>query len=110
MNDGTNQVAVDLRKEIDMIDTMQTTDGFSFTPPREDSPHEMWKGSVFHSRDAFKSTFAKFAMYKNFCLKPIRSNRFEATVRCSDSTCPWRIHTSMVEAGPQFQIRTYNPE
>ena len=70
----------------------------------------MWKGRVFNSRDAFKSTWAELAMYKNFCLKPIRTNRFEATARCSNSTCPWCIHASIVEAGPQFQVRTYNPE
>ena len=23
--------------------------------------------------------------------------------------CPWRVHASIVDSGPQFQIRTYNP-
>ena len=105
-----NQGATDLPKEKEFIDTMLALDDLFSTPPREDSSHEMWKGRVFNSRDAFKSTLAKFAMYKNFCLKPIRTNRFEATARCSNSTCPWRIHASIVEAGPQFQVRTYNPE
>ena len=89
---------------------MLASDDLFSTPPREDSSHEMWKGKVFNSRNALKNTLAKFAMYKNFCLKPITTNRFEATARCSNSTCPWRIHASIVEASPQFQVKTYNPE
>ena len=105
-----NQGATDLRKDQEIIDTMLAADDLLSTPPPEDSPHDMWKGRVFNSHDAFKSILAKFAMYKNFCLKPIRTNRFEAMARCRNSTCPWRIHTSIVEAGPQFQFRTYNLE
>ena len=48
-------------------------------------------------------------MYKNFVLKHLKTNKYKVTARCGDATCPCHIHASIVDSGPQFQIRTYNP-
>ena len=29
--------------------------------------------------------------------------------RCKDDCCPWRVHASIVDSGPEFKVRTYNP-
>ena len=74
----------------------------------ENSQHDMWKGRQFPDRDSFRETLAKFAMHKNFAIKPLQTSKTEVTARCADHTCPWRIHASIVASGPQSQVRTDN--
>eukprot|EP00268_Persea_americana_P040560 TRINITY_DN40300_c0_g1_i6.p1 TRINITY_DN40300_c0_g1~~TRINITY_DN40300_c0_g1_i6.p1 ORF type:complete len:742 (-),score=94.17 TRINITY_DN40300_c0_g1_i6:207-2432(-) len=73
----------------------------------ESSLRDMWKGRRFPDRESFRTTLKKFAIYNNFALKPIKTSRMEVTARCGDPNCPWRIHASIVESGPQFQVKTY---
>ena len=72
------------------------------------SMHEMWKGRKFSNRDSFREALAKAAMYDNFAMKRLRTSPTEVTARCSESNCPWRIHATLVNSGPEFQVRTYN--
>ncbi|RWR83613.1 Transposase, MuDR, plant [Cinnamomum micranthum f. kanehirae] len=72
------------------------------------SAREMWVGREFPDRDTFRKTLAKFAIYGNFTLKHLKTNMYKVTACCKDQNCPWRIHASIVESGPQFKVRTYN--
>ncbi|RWR76443.1 hypothetical protein CKAN_00488500 [Cinnamomum micranthum f. kanehirae] len=69
------------------------------------SAREMWIGHEFPDRDTFRKTQAKFAIYGNFTLKHLRTNMYKVTACCKDQNCPWRIHASIVESGPQFEER-----
>ena len=50
-----------------------------------------------------------FAIYGNFTLRPLKTNMTKETAHCRDQECPWHIHASIVKSGPQFKVRTYNP-
>lgn len=101
-------IPTNLVKDIKILDTLVVAEDLIGIPPREGSSREIWKGMVFQSRDAFRSTLSQFALYNNFAFKPIRTARWEVTTKCSDGSCPWPIHASVVKSGPQFQVRTYN--
>ncbi|RWR78801.1 Mutator-like protein transposase [Cinnamomum micranthum f. kanehirae] len=73
------------------------------------SARGMWIGREFQDRQTFRNTLAKFAIYGNFTLRPLKTNMTKVIARCRDQECPWRIHASIVESGPQFKVRTYNP-
>eukprot|EP00268_Persea_americana_P030238 TRINITY_DN29288_c0_g1_i1.p1 TRINITY_DN29288_c0_g1~~TRINITY_DN29288_c0_g1_i1.p1 ORF type:complete len:202 (-),score=10.97 TRINITY_DN29288_c0_g1_i1:620-1225(-) len=75
--------------------------------PYQMSSQEMWLGRKFPNRDTFRKTLAKFAIYNNFTLKHLKTNRTKVTNLCNDNNCLWRIHAYMVEFGPQFQVRMY---
>ncbi|XXG53748.1 hypothetical protein AAC387_Pa03g1798 [Persea americana] len=72
------------------------------------STREMLIGRKFSNRDTFKRILAKFAIYNNFNLKHLKTSRTKVTARCSGQSFPWHIHASIIESGPQFQVRTYN--
>lgn len=40
-----------------------------------ESPHEMWKGRMFTDQNTVRETLGKFALYNNFILKRIKSNK-----------------------------------
>ena len=73
------------------------------------SSWEMWLGREFANRDDFRKTLAKFAIYNNFTLQHLKTQQFKVTARCKECDCPWRIHASMIDSGPRFKVRTYNP-
>ncbi|XXG61870.1 hypothetical protein AAC387_Pa05g0364 [Persea americana] len=73
------------------------------------SAREMCIGHEFLGQQMFRNTLAKFAIYGNFTLRPLKTNMTKVTARCRDQECPWRIHASIVKLGPQFKVRTYNP-
>lgn len=74
------------------------------------SVHEMWVSREFLNRQTFRNTLAKFAIYANFTLKHLKTNLTKVRVGCKDRDCPWWIYASIVESGPQFKVRTYNPK
>ena len=73
------------------------------------STRDMCTGRVFRDWQTFRNTMAKFALYSNFTLKPLKTNMTKVTTRCKDQDCPWRIYASIVKLGPQFKVGTYNP-
>lgn len=109
--DEVNQTNTDLRSneipKVEFDDKMEPDDmEMEFG---NNSAREMWIGRVFPDRQMFRNTLAKFAIYGNFTLKHLKTNMTKVTARCKDQDCPWRIHASIVESGPQFKVRTYNP-
>ena len=72
------------------------------------SANEMLIGCEFPNRKMFQDTVTKFAIYGNFTLKPLKTNMTRVMTCRKDQDCPWRIHASIVESGPQFKVRTYN--
>ena len=74
-------VPSNLAKYIKILETLVATEDLIGIPPAEGSLSEMWKGRVFESRDAFRSTLSKLALYSNFAFKPIRTARWEVTTK-----------------------------
>ncbi|RWR87935.1 hypothetical protein CKAN_01689900 [Cinnamomum micranthum f. kanehirae] len=93
--------------DVNFQDTMVPDDSTSET--RTNSAREMWIGRLFPDRENFRRALAKFAIYNNFTLKHLKTNMTKVTARCKEESCPWRIHASIVDSGPEFKVRTYNP-
>ena len=73
------------------------------------SAWEMWVGREFPDHEKFWKTLAKFTIYGNFTLKHLKTTQIKVTTCCRDQNCPWHIHASIVESGPQFKVMMYNP-
>ncbi|XXG42208.1 hypothetical protein AAC387_Pa01g2538 [Persea americana] len=74
----------------------------------DSSIREMWPGHEFPDLETFRIGIAKHAIYNNFTLKHIKMNIKMVTACCKDDNCSWRIHSTIVDSGPQFKVRKYN--
>eukprot|EP00268_Persea_americana_P036459 TRINITY_DN3593_c0_g1_i1.p2 TRINITY_DN3593_c0_g1~~TRINITY_DN3593_c0_g1_i1.p2 ORF type:complete len:101 (-),score=13.33 TRINITY_DN3593_c0_g1_i1:45-347(-) len=83
-------------EDTNIEDTLVPVDDFKHEL-LECTTQELWKGRVFPDRDTLRRTLSKFAMYKNFVLKHLKTNSYKVTARYDDTTCPWRIHASIVD-------------
>lgn len=103
-----NEEPRDAVRESTIVDTLLPDPDETDDEHVESSSCDMWKGRRFPDRESFRTMLKKFAMYNNFALKHLKTCRTDVTAKCGDSNCSWRIHASIVESGPQFQVRTYN--
>lgn len=68
----------------------------------------MWKGRQFQTRVSFRIALRKFAMYNNFALNWMKTSMTKLSTRCGDHQCLWHVHTSTLQSGPMFIVRTYS--
>ena len=88
----------------DVIDTLVPDDDHIGVDHHEASFREMWNGRRFQTRESFRNALRKFAMYSNFELHWVKRSMTELSGRCGDHQCPWRIHGSILQSGPEFIV------
>ncbi|XXG59432.1 hypothetical protein AAC387_Pa04g1524 [Persea americana] len=92
---------------VDLEDKMELED--MNTDVGNNSAWEMSIGCEFPDRQTFWNTLAKFVIYGNFTLIPLKTNMTKVIARCRDQECPWHIYAFIFESGPQFKVKAYNP-
>ncbi|KAK1280248.1 hypothetical protein QJS04_geneDACA014933 [Acorus gramineus] len=60
--------------------------------------------SVFHFRDALK----QHCVINEFAVKYIKNDLLRVTTKCRVEKCTWRIHSSILQDGVTFKVKTFN--
>ncbi|MQM07079.1 hypothetical protein Taro_039913 [Colocasia esculenta] len=62
---------------------------------------------VFY-RMKLDTELTNYAIYRGSDWFYIKNDHSHVTARCKGEGCPWQVHASMLEDGPDFAIKTMN--
>ena len=74
------------------------------------SPYDdvIYVGQEFDNVKVFRDELCKYAFLKGFKYRFIKNEHSRLTAKCSDDTCPWRIHASQSSRKKTFVIKKMN--
>lgn len=65
---------------------------------------------TFLDHEVFRKILMRFAKYNSSNSKHLKTNNYTVNncLWCINDGCSWCIHTSIVDGGPHFKVRSYN--
>ena len=69
---------------------------------------ELRVGAQFDNFPQLRNAIKNEAIQCHVELKVEKADKYRYTVSCADKTCPWRLHSSVINGGPRCEIKKFD--